>query len=63
MSDQRYQWHTAAIHGGLALACLLAFCYNYFTGRTDLLTGFALTGVTNAWIAWEKADLMRRGKA
>jgi hypothetical protein len=39
------------------------FCYNYFTGRTDLLTGFALTGITNAWIAWEKADLMRRGKA
>jgi hypothetical protein len=62
VADEHYQWKTGVIHGGLALACLLATAYNYLRGRSDLVTGFVLTGVTNAWIAWEKFDLIRRGK-
>lgn len=59
MSDRPYQVKTALIHGGLALACLLAAALSAVANLQSWV-GLVLSGLTNALIAWEKAELLRR---
>jgi hypothetical protein len=59
MSDRPYQVKTALIHGGLALACLLAAALSAVV-NVQTWVGLVLSGLTNGWIAWEKTDLLRR---
>jgi hypothetical protein len=62
MADESYQWHTAALQGGLCLACLLAAGYDWYAGKTSLILGLVLSGLTNGLLAWEKVKLIKRGK-
>lgn len=60
MADRKYQKHTTIIHAALAIAAVLVAGYDWHKERTDLMTSLVLTGVTNAAIALEKLDLIRR---
>jgi hypothetical protein len=63
MSDPKYQRHTALYHLGLALACLLAVAWSMWYSGISPVVSLILTAVTNALIAWEKRDLLKRGKS
>jgi uncharacterized membrane protein YGL010W len=63
MSDPKYQRHTALYHIGLAVACLIAVAWSMWYSSISPVVGLILTAVTNALIAWEKRDLLKRGKS
>jgi uncharacterized membrane protein YGL010W len=63
MSDPKYQRHTAIYHIGLAMACLIAVAWSMWYSGISPVVGLILTAVTNALIAWEKRDLLKRGKS
>jgi CHASE2 domain-containing sensor protein len=63
MSDPKYQRHTAIYHIGLAVACLIAVAWSMWYGGISPVVSLILTAVTNALIAWEKRDLLNRGKS
>jgi hypothetical protein len=62
VADERYQWHTSGLQAGLCLACLTAAGYDWHSGKTELILGLILSGLTNGLLAWEKVKLIRRGK-
>jgi CHASE2 domain-containing sensor protein len=63
MSDPKYQRHTAIYHIGLAVACLIAVAWSMWYSGISPVVSLILTAVTNALIAWEKQDLLKRGKS
>jgi hypothetical protein len=62
VADEQYQWHTSCLQAGLCLACLTAAGYDWYSGKTELILGLVLSGMTNGLLAWEKVKLIRRGK-
>jgi hypothetical protein len=58
-----YQSRTALYHLGLALASLAALGWAGWSGGVSPAVGLALTAGTNALIAAEKWNLLRKGKA
>jgi hypothetical protein len=63
MSDPKYQRHTALYHLGLAMACLIAVAWSMWYSGISPVVSLILTAITNALIAWEKQDLLKRGKS
>jgi hypothetical protein len=62
VADERYQWHTASLQASLCLACLVAAGYDWYAGKTSLILGLILSGLTNGLLALEKVKLIKRGK-
>jgi hypothetical protein len=62
VADEKYQLHTSSLQAGLCLACLLSAGYDWYSGKTELILGLILSGLTNGLLAWEKVKLIRRGK-
>jgi hypothetical protein len=62
LADTKYQLRTASLQAGLCLACLAVAGYDWCVGKSDLILGLVLSGVTNGLLAWEKVQLIRRGK-